>query len=346
MRTGNRPRRPTTDSHCACGEPSRCGAPRESCENGMMRIVFAGTPEFAVPSLRALHAAGHDIVGVITREDAPLGRKRILSPSPVALAAEELGLEILKANRLGEEATNWVAEKSPELGVIVAYGGLVREPLLSLPDQGWVNLHFSELPRWRGAAPVQRALQAGEQRLGVTVFRLVEALDAGDVLTRDSFEFAPGTSAGAALTWLAERGTGALLRAVNGLQDGSLVGEPQQGEASYAHKLSRDDGKLDVAAPTADVLAHWAGMTPEPGAFVLVEDQPLKLLELRAVDGPDDVEGAGLDLAQATASLHGGMAILHLGDGALELVRVQPAGKAAMDGAAWLRGRGGEAGVR
>lgn len=321
-----------------------------------MRIVFAGTPEFAVPSLRALHAAGHNIVGVITREDAPLGRKRILTPSPVARAAEELGLQVLKANRLGEEATTWVAEKSPELGVIVAYGGLVREPLLSLPDQGWVNLHFSELPRWRGAAPVQRALQAGEQRLGVTVFRLVEALDAGDVLTRDSFEFAPGTSAGAALTSLAERGTDTLVRAVSGLQDGSLVAEPQQGEASYAHKLSRDDGKLDVAAPTADVLAHWAGMTPEPGAFVLVEDQPLKLLEVRTVDGPVDSEGPepvppsgadpAADLVQATASVHGGVAILRLSDGALELVRVQPAGKAAMGGAAWLRGRGGEAGVR
>ena len=321
-----------------------------------MRIVFAGTPEFAVPSLRALHAAGHEIVGVITREDAPLGRKRILTPSPVARAAEELGLQTLKANRLGEEATTWVAEKSPELGVIVAYGGLVREPLLSLPEQGWVNLHFSDLPRWRGAAPVQRALQAGEQQLGVTVFRLVEALDAGDVLTRDSFEFAPGTSAGIALTSLAERGTDALVRAVNGLQDGSLMAVPQQGEASYAHKLTRDDGRLDVSAPVAAVLAHWAGMTPEPGAFVLVDEQPLKLLELRAGDGSIDVVGAGThppsdadsseSLGHARASLRGGVAILQLSDGALELVRVQPAGKDAMDGAAWLRGRGGEAGVR
>lgn len=321
-----------------------------------MRIVFAGTPEFAIPSLRALYAAGHDIVGVITREDAPLGRKRILTPSPVAGAAEELGLRVLKTNRLGEDATNWVAERAPELGVIVAYGGLVREPLLSLPEHGWVNLHFSELPRWRGAAPVQRALQAGEQRLGVTVFRLVEALDAGDVLTRDSFEFAPGTSAGAALTSLAERGTDALVRAVSGLRDGTLIGEPQQGEASYAHKLSRDDGRLDVAAPAAAVLAHWAGMTPEPGAFVLVDEQPLKLLELRTVARPISAEGAGATstsgtestgtLGQAKASLRGGVAILQLRDGALELMRVQPAGKAAMDGAAWLRGRGGEAGVR
>lgn len=304
-----------------------------------MRVVFAGTPEFAVPSLRSLVQKGHDVVGVITREDAPLGRKRILTPSSVAIVAEELGLSVLKANRLGDEATAWVRNLAPELGVIVAYGGLVREPLLSLPAQGWINLHFSELPRWRGAAPVQRALQAGEQELGVTVFRLVEALDAGDVLTRDSQEFEPGTAAGEALTELAQFGTGALLAAVAGLAEGSLDGEAQSGEVSYAHKLSREDGRLDLNASAHDVLAHWAGVTPEPGAFVLVEDQPLKLIEVRATDG---VPGA----QPGTVTIHRGRAILSLHDGALELTRVQPAGKAAMDGAAWLRGRGGEAVVR
>ena len=166
-----------------------------------MRIVFAGTPEFAVPSLRRL-AAQHEIVGVLTRDDAPLGRKRVLTPSPVAQTASELGLPIYKANRLDEAATEWVRGLGAELGVIVAYGGLVREPLLSLPPHGWINLHFSDLPAWRGAAPVQRALMAGELRLGVTVFRLVAALDAGAVLSRDARDFAPGTSAGEVLTEL------------------------------------------------------------------------------------------------------------------------------------------------
>ncbi len=311
-----------------------------------MRIVFAGTPEFAVPSLRALHAAGHEIVGVITREDAPLGRKRILTPSPVAVAAEELALPVLRANRLAEEATAWTAARNPDLGVIVAYGGLVREPLLSLPEHGWINLHFSELPRWRGAAPVQRALQAGEQRLGVTVFRLVEALDAGDVLTRDASDVAPGTPAGAALTALAASGTDALLRAVAGLADGSLVGVPQQGEATYAHKLGREDGRLDLSASAAAVLAHWAGVTPEPGAFVLVDEQPVKLLEVRAAPGSDLVSDDRADAAVGSIGLRAGTAVVELADGALELVRVQPAGKPAMDGAAWLRGRGGAAVAR
>ena len=313
-----------------------------------MRIVFAGTPEFAVPSLHAL-AKTHEIVGVITREDAPLGRKRVLTPSPVAVAAEQLGLPVLKANRLDDAATDWVRGLDAELGVIVAYGGLVREPLLSLPLHGWVNLHFSELPRWRGAAPVQRALAAGEQRLGVTVFRLVEALDAGAVVTRDALTFAEGTSAGEALTALSEYGTDAVLAAISALEADPGAGEEQTGEASTAHKLSRDDGRLDLARDATEVLAHWAGMTPEPGAFAMFDGQPLKLHELRRFDATADAAAAtGGDARQGSPSagtvrLVAGRAVLRLDGGDLELVRVQPAGKPAMDGAAWLRGRSGEA---
>ena len=305
-----------------------------------MRIVFAGTPEFAVPSLHALVDAGHEVLGVVTREDAPLGRKRVLTPSPVAQAADDLGLPLFKANRLGDEASAWVAGLGADLGVIVAYGGLVREPLLSTPTLGWVNLHFSELPRWRGAAPVQRALMAGEQRLGVTVFRLVKDLDAGDVLAEDTREFPPGTPAGAALASLAEFGTAALSRAIESLANDPDAGEPQRGEASYAHKLNRDDGRLDLAQPAAGVLAHWAGATPEPGAFALHEGQPLKIHELVTVQDPP---AAPPGEAPGAIALHGGRAILRLADGALELRRVQPAGKPAMAGADWLRGRGGAA---
>lgn len=304
-----------------------------------MRIVFAGTPEFAVPSLRALIAAGHDIVGVITREDAPLGRKRVLTPSPVAAVAEALGLDVLKANRLGVEANEWVAQRNAELGVIVAYGGLLREPLLSLPGHGWINLHFSDLPRWRGAAPVQRALMAGEQSLGVTVFRLVEALDAGDVLTRDTQEFPVGTSAGVALTELASFGTTALLAAVDALAADPAVGEPQVGADTYAHKLSREDGHITVRTTTAaQALAQWAGVTPEPGAYAVMGEQVTKLTELRPYDGE-----APEDLTAGEARLVGKTALLGFTDGALELVRVQPAGKPAMDATSWLRGREGKA---
>ena len=305
-----------------------------------MRIVFAGTPEFAVPSLRRL-AAQHEIAGVLTRDDAPLGRKRVLTPSPVAQAAGELELPVYKANRLDDAATEWVQDLGAELGVIVAYGGLVREPLLSLPTHGWINLHFSDLPAWRGAAPVQRALMAGEQRLGVTVFRLVAALDAGEVLSRDFREFAPGTSAGEALTELASFGTDALQRAIAVLEKDPEAGEQQTGEASYAHKLDREDGRLDLSQPTHSVLAHWAGVTPEPGAFVHFDGQPLKVLDLR----PADPAAGSLDGDRTVGKVHltSGRAVLDCVDGTLELARVQPAGKAAMAGADWLRGRGGEA---
>lgn len=308
-----------------------------------MRIVFAGTPEFAVPSLRALVAAGHEVAGVVTREDAPLGRRRVLTPSPVAAVAEELGAPVFKTNRLAEEATAWVRDLHVDLGVIVAYGALVREPLLSVPSHGWINLHFSDLPRWRGAAPVQRALQAGEQRLGVSVFRLVEALDAGDILTRATQEFALGTDAGTALTELASLGTEALLDAIATLQNDPFAGEPQAGEASYAHKLHREDGALDLTRPAAEVLAHWAGVTPEPGAFVPFDGATLKILELVAAEAQRVPElDAKSDAAPATARLISGAALLSLPGGTLELARVQPAGKPAMSGADWLRGRGGE----
>lgn len=297
-----------------------------------MRIIFAGTPEFAVPSLRALVAAGHDVAGVITRADAPLGRKRVLTPSPVAAVAEELGLPVLKANQLGDAETEWAKALHADLGVIVAYGGLVRQALLDTPTHGWINLHFSDLPRWRGAAPVQRALMAGEQELGVTVFRLVPALDAGDVLTRDAKTYPQGTTAGEALTDLAEFGTAALIRAVQVLTDTPEAGTPQEGETSYAHKLTREDGKLDLSKPTDVVLATWAGVTPEPGAYALLGEQAIKLKAIR----PTTLTAPG---TPGTVTLVHGTALLALTDGALELDTVQPAGKPAMAADAWLRGR-------
>src|SRR6185437_8007745 len=160
-----------------------------------MRLVFAGTPAVAVPSLTAL-AERFDVAAVITREDAPLGRKRILTPSPVADAASELDLPVIKANRLDDDVTRQVAGLEPDLGVIVAYGGLVREPLLSTPRLGWVNLHFSLLPRWRGAAPVQHALIAGDEIVGAAVFQLVPELDAGDVFAVLEHRPAGGETAG------------------------------------------------------------------------------------------------------------------------------------------------------
>lgn len=303
-----------------------------------MRIVFAGTPDVAAVCLQELVDSGQHVVGVLTRNDAPLGRKRVLTASPVAARAATLGLPVHKCDRPDEETADWVRTLRADVGVVVAYGAMLREPLLHTPRLGWVNLHFSHLPKWRGAAPVQRALMAGERELGMTVFRLVPELDAGDILVTETRVYDPGTSAGEVLEDMARAGGPVIRRALDKLARDPRAGEPQRGAPTYAHKLTRADGKLDPSDGNEAVLAHWAGVTPEPGAFVLHEGQPLKLYDVRA--WPHTVAGEAGDVV-----FDGRAAILLTGDGALELVTVQPAGKSRMAGDAWLRGRGGKARV-
>jgi methionyl-tRNA formyltransferase len=300
-----------------------------------MRLVFAGTPAVAIPSLRAV-AARHDVLSVITREDAPLGRKRVLTPSPVAVAADELGLPTIKANRLGEEATARVAELAPDLGVIVAYGGLVREPLLSLPRLGWINLHFSLLPRWRGAAPVQRAVIAGDAETGAAVFQLVPALDAGDVFSELRRPIGPDETAGELLDALAVSGAELLADTVDALAAGTATARAQVGEPTPAPKLSLDDARLDLGRPAAEVYARLRGVTPEPGAFALLDGERFKLVEARPALDEEALEPGRVEL-------RGKRVLLGTGTSPLELRTVQPAGKRAMAAADWWRGRGGEA---
>jgi methionyl-tRNA formyltransferase len=300
-----------------------------------LRIVFAGTPAAAVPSLRALHAAGHDIAAVITRPDAPLGRKRVLTPSPVAAAAEELGLRVIRAARLDADATAQIAELAPELAVVVAYGGLVREPLLSTPRHGWINLHFSLLPRWRGAAPVQRALMAGDRTTGAAVFRLVPELDAGDVFGELRYEVPEDATAGDVLDALAERGAGLLADVVVGIADGTAVASPQVGEPTHAAKLTIEDGLLDWTAPAERVLDTFRGVTPEPGAHTLWDGARVKILSARRAEAAEP-------LAPGRVAPAGGGVLVGTGTDPVLVERVQPAGRPAMSAADWARGTRGE----
>lgn len=295
-----------------------------------MRLVFAGTPAAAVPTLRLL-AARHEILAVVTRPDAPLGRKRILTPSPVAQEAEALGLPVIKAARLDDEATARIAALHPELGVIVAYGGLVREPLLSTPAHGWINLHFSLLPAWRGAAPVQRALIAGDAELGATVFQLVPALDAGDVHAARVFPVTADATADDALASLAEDGAQLTADAVAAIADGSARPQPQQGEPTHAAKLGFADGLLDWRESADAVFARYRGVTSEPGAHTTIGGAPLKVRELARVPGADPLPPGELRAAKRGV-------LVGTGTVPLLLVRVQPAGKAAMAAADWFRG--------
>jgi methionyl-tRNA formyltransferase len=301
-------------------------------DGSRLRIVFAGSPAAAVPSLRALLASRHEVVAVVTREDAPLGRKRVLTPTPVADVAEEAGVPVLKANRIGSLEPRLTALR-PDLGVIVAYGGLIREPLLSTPRLGWINLHFSLLPRWRGAAPVQRAIIAGDTVTGAAVFQLVPELDAGDVYATLEQPIGRNETAGHLLEVLAESGSGLLVDVIDALADGSAVAVAQTGEPTLAPKLELADGRLEWVRPAAELDARLRGTTPEPGAFALLDgDERLKILDAAIAHGD-------APLAPGEFELRGGRLLVGTATEPLELVTVHPAGKRAMPAAAWWRGR-------
>ncbi|GAB3797766.1 methionyl-tRNA formyltransferase [Humibacter antri] len=295
-----------------------------------MRIVFAGTPTAAVPTLRMLAAGAHEVAMVVTRPDAPLGRKRVLTPSPVAGVADGLGLPVLKTARLDDEATESILHTGAELGVVVAYGGLVREPLLSAPLHGWINLHFSLLPRWRGAAPVQRALIAGDERTGAAVFRLVPELDAGDVYDTLERPIGADETAGDLLKSLAIDGAELVARVVDEIAHGTAIASPQTGESTLAPKLTIDDARIDLARDACEVYARLRGVTPEPGAFFTVDGTRVKVLAA--------TRSASEPLPPGALRVLGGRAHVGTGTAPLELVTVQPAGKRAMAAADWLRG--------
>lgn len=303
-----------------------------------MRLVFAGTPSAAVPTLHRL-ADEHDIVAVVTRPDAPLGRKRVLTPSPVAQAAAELGLPVIAAARLDDAVTGAIAELDAELGVIVAYGGLVREPLLSTPAKGWINLHFSMLPSWRGAAPVQRALIAGDAELGASVFQLVPALDAGDVFAARVVDVDEQATADAVLEVLSVEGAALTAEVVAAIADGTAVAVPQQGEPTLAPKLTLDDGLIDWTEPLSRVFARFRGVTPEPGAHTTIDGLRLKILEAAPSVGADALEPGRI--AATKSSL-----LIGTASDPLAVTRVQPAGKGAMKAVDWWRGQRGAEDLR
>lgn len=296
-----------------------------------LRIIFAGSPAAAVPSLRALIEGPHEVVAVVTREDAPVGRKRILTPTPVAQLAEDAGIPVVKANRLAQVSDELIA-LAADLGVVVAYGGLIREPVLSAPRHGWINLHFSLLPRWRGAAPVQRAIMAGDPETGAAVFQLVEELDAGPVFAMESTSIGRVQTAGHLLESLSRSGAELLARVVDGIADGTAVAVPQVGEVTLAPKLTLDDGRIDWRESVSRIDARLRGVTPEPGATTTLEGERFKVLAAGLAHGAPRLDPGVV--AQRGSAIHVGT-----GDEPLELRIVQPAGKKPMPAADWWRGR-------
>jgi methionyl-tRNA formyltransferase len=303
-----------------------------------LTIVFAGSPAAAVPSLTALQASRHTIAAVVTREDSEQGRRKVLTPTAVAMAADELALPTIKANRLAGAATDQIVAAEPDLGVIVAYGGLVREPLLSAPRLGWINLHFSLLPRWRGAAPVQRSLMAGDEITGASVFQLVEALDAGQVFGQLTQFVDKEETAGELLDSLSIGGAELLLRVVDSIADGTARSTEQEGDVTLAPKLGIEDGRIRWSEHGSTVTNLIRGVTPEPGAFTTIDGARLKVLRATRTDGIPPVAPGRLELID-------GRVVAGTGTTPVELVIVHPAGKKAMSAVDWWRGRPAGAGV-
>jgi methionyl-tRNA formyltransferase len=296
-----------------------------------VRVLFAGTPAVAVPSLNAIVEAGFDVVAVLTRPDAPIGRKRVLTPSPVAARAAELGIEVIHASRINDETAARISAASPDVAAIVAYGGLVPPAALGIPRHGWINLHFSLLPAWRGAAPVQRAVMAGDDITGAVTFQLEEGLDTGPVFGTLTETVGPEDTAGELLERLSHSGAVLLAQTLSAIDAGKAAAVPQTGEVSLAPKLTLDDGRLDWKHPALAIGRQARGVTPEPGAWTVLAGQRVKLEPVRL--RPDVSQ-----LAPGAVSVHGKSVLVGTGSHAVELTRIQPAGKKMMAAADWARG--------
>ncbi len=306
-----------------------------------MRLVFAGTPEVALPSLRALLDSGrHEVAAVVTRPDAPAGRGRHLVRSPVGALADERGIEVLTPRKVSDpEFLDRLRAIAPDCCPVVAYGALLPRVALDIPPHGWVNLHFSVLPAWRGAAPVQAAIRHGDDVTGASTFRIVKELDAGPVFGVLTETVRADDTAGTLLGRLADAGAGLLLSTIDGIADGTLraVEQPAEG-ASYAPKVSTEDAKVDFTAPAVAVDRLVRAVTPDPGAWVEFRDERIKLGPVTRV-GADSLKPGEL-LVERKRVLVG------TASGPVALGEVQAPGKKRMAATDWARGVRVEPGER
>jgi methionyl-tRNA formyltransferase len=298
-----------------------------------MRVVFAGTPEVALPSLEALAASAHDLVAVVTRPDAPSGRGRPLVRSPVGAWADEHGLEVLTPKRPREPAfLDRLREIAPDCVPVVAYGALVPVAALEIPKHGWINLHFSLLPAWRGAAPVQRAILHGDEITGASVFELEEGLDTGPVYGTLTEQIRPTDTAGDLLRRLAVSGAGLLVSVLDALADGTARAEPQPAEGvSRAPKVTVDDAQVRWDDPAFAVDRQIRACSPAPGAWTWFRNDRMKLGPVRPVANAPELRPGDLLVERERVLVGTGTTPVQLGE-------VRAAGKKTMPATDWARG--------
>jgi methionyl-tRNA formyltransferase len=299
-----------------------------------VRLLFAGTPQVALPSLRALlEHPMHEVVAVLTRPDAPSGRGRRLSPSPVAELAQASGIEVLRPAKLSEpDFLRRLEELDVDCAPVVAFGALLREPALSLPRHGWVNLHFSLLPAWRGAAPVQHALLHGDDTTGASTFQIGPGLDDGPVFGVMTERIRPTDTSGDLLDRLAVAGAPLLVATLDGIADGSLRPQPQPADGvSLAPKLTVADAELRFDQPALAIDRRARACTPDPGAWTSFRGDRLKL-------GPVALEPSAEPLRPAELRTDRAGVLVGTGTVPVRLGTVQPAGKRPMPAAGWANG--------
>lgn len=296
-----------------------------------MRVVFAGTPEVALPTLNAIAASRHEIVAVITRPDAPAGRGRKLTPSPIAQRAEELGIEVLKPEHPRDEAFQArLKELDPDCCPVVAYGALLPQSALDIPRLGWVNLHFSLLPEYRGAAPVQRAVWNGEEFSGATTFRIVKELDAGPTFGVMTQLLAPDETAGSLFDKLSDGGAGLMVATLDALEDDAIEARPQPLEGiTYAPKITVEDARIDWTRSAVALDHQIRACTPAPGAWTMWDGDRFKV-------GPATIEDG--DLAPGEIQVQKNAVLVGTGSQVLRLGLVKAFGKKEMPAGDWARG--------
>ena len=305
-----------------------------------MRVVFFGTPEFAVPSLQALLGEGFDVVAVVTQPDKPQGRSRSTAvPTPVKTAADAEDVPVLQPERPSDPAfLARLRALAPDVGVVVAYGHILKPDLLGLPRLGMINLHPSLLPELRGAAPVEWAILNGLRQTGVTIMRMEEGLDSGPILLQIPHDIDPEETGGELAEHLSEMGAQALVEVLALYQTNGLEPHPQDhARATYAPKLTRDTARIRWTDPAERVARLIRGLDPRPGAWSELDGREVKLFGARAVEG----RGTPGEVQQTDDALR-----ITTGQGAVRIEEVQPAGKARMAAAEWVRGRGAQAGQR
>ncbi|MCP1387128.1 methionyl-tRNA formyltransferase [Corynebacterium sp. TA-R-1] len=297
-----------------------------------MRLVFAGTPEPAVESLKQLIESRHEVVAVLTRPDARKGRGRTLHPSPVKALAEQHGIEVLTPETLKDNAEirERLRELAPDCIPVVAYGNLIPADMLDIPTHGWVNLHFSLLPEWRGAAPVQRAILNGDTETGATVFRIDEGLDTGDILHVLVEPVVSDDTSDELLARLAFAGAVTLVEAMDGLEAGTIEPQPQREEGTYAPKITVDEARIDWTQPAEIVDRAIRAYTTAPGAWTTLNGDRVK------VDRVTPTETSELAPGEVAATKKE----VRVGTGTNDVVlsRIQPPGKKMMAAADWARG--------